>query len=364
MRLDPWLWAVSRSDRPILIGPWRSEVGFEVLYWLPYLDALRRRIVLQQTARVLRWRRWRLQTLTAADLQAIERPIEMALRERLVVVTRGGAGAWYDVGQSVELYDHAPPESLRVEALADQQRTGSIKQGCATPFDRAVLRVVQERCGYRRCHVLFPSAMYRDLAPWWEDRATLPWLLRRVAFRTRLPLPPKPVGLALPERFIAVRFYARATWPLSEEAREWTEALVAGIAARMPVVVLSSGPTHYDDHLDLSLAGANITTATAPDDHHNLGWLSAVLGRASGFIGTYGGMQQLALRCGVPSVGVYAQFGGTAYAHKVLGEWLGVQQGTSYLVGRPEDVGAVCQLAGQPLAFPPPARRGSSGGQP
>ena len=29
--------AVARSGRPIVVGPWLAEVGYEVLYWLPFL---------------------------------------------------------------------------------------------------------------------------------------------------------------------------------------------------------------------------------------------------------------------------------------------------------------------------------------
>ena len=30
--------------RPILLGPWRSELGFEVLYWIPFLAWLKTQV--------------------------------------------------------------------------------------------------------------------------------------------------------------------------------------------------------------------------------------------------------------------------------------------------------------------------------
>src|SRR3990167_7112855 len=34
---------LAASRRPILVGPWRSEGGFELLYWIPFLCSLRER---------------------------------------------------------------------------------------------------------------------------------------------------------------------------------------------------------------------------------------------------------------------------------------------------------------------------------
>jgi hypothetical protein len=72
--------------------------------------------------------------------------------------------------------------------------------------------------------------------------------------------------------------------------------------------------------------------------HENLAILSAVLGRAERFIGTYGGMQQLALRLGVPSIGLYSEWGGTAMAHLTLSQALSVVSDTSFVVTKPADL--------------------------
>ena len=51
------------ADVPVLAGPWLGEIAFELLYWLPFL-------------------RWALSEFPG-------------LRDRLVVLSRGGAGPWY-----------------------------------------------------------------------------------------------------------------------------------------------------------------------------------------------------------------------------------------------------------------------------
>ncbi len=52
-----------RHDRPIIVGPWTGEVGFELLYWVPFV-------------------RWSVARYGIPP-------------ERLFVVSRGGAAPWY-----------------------------------------------------------------------------------------------------------------------------------------------------------------------------------------------------------------------------------------------------------------------------
>jgi hypothetical protein len=54
---------MTRSQKPVIVGPWVSEVGYELLYWIPFLNWVK-----------------------------AHHPFEA---ERLIVVSRGGCGAWY-----------------------------------------------------------------------------------------------------------------------------------------------------------------------------------------------------------------------------------------------------------------------------
>ncbi len=138
---------------------------------------------------------------------------------------------------------------------------------------------------------------------------------------------------------------------------------VEGIAKVCPVVLLESG-LHADEHVSFPIKGPNIlSTAPYCQPNNNLAVQSAVLAKASAFIGTYGGTMQLAVRLHKPAVGFYTHFGGTAYAHKMLTEWLGVQQKTPVFIGRPDDAKWV-QEAMQVTYVPPPIQRGSSVAQP
>lgn len=302
---------MAHSSAPILLGPWRSELGFEALYWLPWLAAVRARYNIS--------------------------------RDRLIAVSRGGAGLWYDAAQTMDLYDYVPIVKLRQTNVADSLATGSIKQHRRTAWEQTLLPALAQDMGLRRYHVLHPSRMYQHLTPWWEGAMGQTDLLRVLRFMP-IPVPAPPLTLPLPERYIAVRFYDRYTWRLTESLRTWVATLVEGLARHLPVVLLDCG-LHADEHTDFPIQGANIQSLEGHVTvQNNLAVQSAVIAKAQAFIGTYGGTMQLAVRLGKPAVGFYEKFEGTAWAHKQLVEWVAMQQGTPCFIGRPDDARFVREM--------------------
>ena len=229
--MTPLFWWLARTRRPILVGPWTSEMGFEVLYWLPFLEQLKHRYHLAP--------------------------------ERLYAVTRGGAGAWYGLPHTVELYDYVPPADLRVSALHGSLTQASIKQLGMTAWERRLMALLAARLGLRRYHILHPSLMYRVLDGFWGPQTMgFAPAMQHLRFMP-VPVPLAPVGLTLPESFVAVRWYARPTWPLREDLLDWTHAVVRAIAQTTPVVILRSS-AYLDDHVDFPAPdGENITVIHA-----------------------------------------------------------------------------------------------------
>src|SRR5687767_12921897 len=82
---------IAASGRPVLIGPWTGEVGFELLYWIPFV----------------RWIRahWNLAP------------------EREVIVSRGGVASWYtqDAARYVDILELFTPDDFR-SAVAEEKR--------------------------------------------------------------------------------------------------------------------------------------------------------------------------------------------------------------------------------------------------
>jgi hypothetical protein len=237
--------------------------------------------------------------------------------ERCLALSRGGMGSLYQVPHVADLYTLRTVEQVRVENLVDFEQRKILKQTSVTAWDRQVARDALESATLStRAHLLHPSWMYWLFEDWWEDRATAQIVAQHTDYRP-MPLVNLPEGFTLPDRFVAVRFYERHTFPLVPEVKEMAEQMVRGVAAHTPVVLLNQ-PLHADDHLDFPMGGPNIFALPAVAPEANFLIQAAVLARSQAFVGTYGGMAQWALRYGKPSLSFYTKFGGTALGHWTL----------------------------------------------
>ncbi len=301
------------SRKPILIGPWRSEVGFECLYNLPFL-------------------KWLLKGIDPS---------------RLSVVTRGGAASLYGV-PGVDLYDLRSVKTVRQENLYDAQKTGLQKQMGVTSWDRDVVQEAAAQLLGRgaKYHLLHPSWMYWALEPFWMGKRGMAYLngMTDYAPIPKVHTPP----IDLPAKFVAMKWYTRPTFPPSEPVLAFVKDVTARLAAQVPVVLLSSGHGG-DDHGDLRIEGPNIATLPPMPPDQNLAVQIAVLSRAQGFVGTYGGMAQLALRLGVPSASFYEAFGQTCHAHLALSSWLAIKTKVPFVAGSLADVGVWAQVTSLPV---------------
>lgn len=296
---------LARSSKPILLGPWRSEVGFEALYLLAFL-------------------RW---AATYAHLKP----------ERFVTVTRGGAGILYGTA-GVDLYQLRSVEEVRLENQYDWQGSKLQKQMRCTPWDRDVLKSAATKALGRRekYHVLHPAWMYWALEPFWTEQRGMQYLSSMTDYT--------PIGkvkggdLELPQHFVAMKWYSRATFQGHTEPVRQAVAQITGIVAAQTPVVLLTGHPDVDDHVDLDVQHPNLIRLPAVSAEQNLAQQITALSRADAFIGTYGGMAQLALRLGVPSCSLYAEWGGTADAHLSLSGLISRRTKVPFLTGNFEDI--------------------------
>lgn len=303
------LWPVYKrllqfTDLPILCGPFRGEVGFEALYWIPFLRRL-------------------MKSCQIAP-------------ERIIPITRGGAAAWYGVPCGIELYEMRSPKDVRVENRIQHAKHQQLKQIHNTAFDRAVIADVARTLGLKRYLTVHPSWMFQRLAPYFASKMSLEALEREVFFDT-LTTPTLPEGVTLPESFVAVRFYLRHTFPGHPNVVAFAKESIKQIASQTPVILLNSG-IHADDHQDIMLKSHpnvhQLSEFCEVTPANNLALQSAIIGRAHGFVGTYGGLAQLALRLGKPSVSYYHEWGGTMIAHKHLADAIALNRGIPCQVHR------------------------------
>lgn len=317
---------LNQDGAPIFVGPFTSELGFEAIYWTPFLAWFK------------------------ANVKDFD--------QRAIVVTRGGAGHLYGkiAAKAVDLYSVRSVTEVRRAGIKAQRKSGIQKQTGITDFDQQVIRDIAKGTGtHLPYHVIHPSLMYWACEPFWNEQAGLRYLQAMCDFAP-LPQPALPKDVTLPEKFVAVKFYARHTFPYPHaDVAEFVKRTVATLAAQVPVVVLESADA-YDDHTDIHVAGQNITSIGAKvDPTLNLYLQASIIAKSTAFVGTYGGMAQLALRMGKPSVSFYEKWQGIGHAHFSLNSWLSKTQGIAFLTGNLNDAFLWSQITGLP-ALPKPSQ--------
>jgi hypothetical protein len=307
---------LASTTNPILVGPWRSEVGFECLYWVPFVQQFRHRYKID--------------------------------RNRLIAIGRGGSAAWYDMAGQADLYEHVPLETARAWSIQASQQTGSVKQHRVEPWEAHVCGLTAASLGLRKYHVLSPSWMYSLLRPYWEGQTSQRWINDRLAHALTMPAPKIAPELKakLPAEYVAMRWYARPTWPYREDLVNWTRKFVEGVAKKIPVVLIDS--FHADDHADLNLGPIpntlRLSELAEMTPLNNLAVQSSVIKQAKAYVGTYGGMAQGAMRWGVPTVALYHEFGQTAAEHLQLTQHLSLLTKVPFLMVQPKEIDGVLPL--------------------
>ncbi len=263
------------GDAPILVGPFLGEVGFELLYWIPFL-------------------RW------AREFAGLD-------RARLIAVSRGGAAAWYQglCGSYQDVFEYySPEESYRRHV---EQAGPSQKQKEVGAFDQEIIERVQRSRRLTDVRTLHPSLMYQLFAPFWRKQASIGLVESMTTYQVLRPMGTAGVDGLLPDDYIAVKFYGNESFPNVSANRAMAEEIVGGLIERTNVILLDTG-LRVDDHLAFAVAGGE---RVARIDHlctpgNNLALQTQIISRARAFVGTCGGFSYLAALCGVDAVALYS----------------------------------------------------------
>jgi hypothetical protein len=267
---------MSTSGRPVIVGPWLSEVGFELLYWIPFLNWVK-----------------------------TYRPFDP---ERLYVVSRGGAGVWYQniTTNYIDLFEFYTPEQFRAKNTERQQENKQ-KHLALTDFDREILKVVYQQVGSKECDLLHPMYMYQLFYAYWKSRMSVNVVDQFASFERLPALDTSDIARELPDNFTAVRFYFNESFPDNEENKLFVARLLQALSEAGDVVLLNPD-LHIDDHWDPKIPSNrrihSIDHLMTP--RNNLEIQTKVISRSRAFIGTYGGLSYLAPFYGVTSLAFYS----------------------------------------------------------
>ena len=199
----------------------------------------------------------------------------------------------------------SPDEYAAGNAQRSVEDRGTLKQFGVSSMDQRIVADVERVMGVKDARVLHPSLLYQLFHQFWLGHRPPSFLEKRTRYR-RLAAPDVAVP-SLPARFVAVKFYTAASLPPTDGVRRALQSIVLGLAEKTDVVMLDTGLT-LDDHEDYSFVLASrihsVREALRPRD--NLAVQTAIIARASSFVGTCGALAWLAPMVGIDTTAVLA----------------------------------------------------------
>jgi hypothetical protein len=283
-RLRRELAAMATRGVPVVAGPWLGEVGFELLYWVPFL-------------------RWCAERLTVDP-------------DRFIVISRGGTESWYRpfASRYADAFDQVSAERFREQHDARVRDLGEQKQTRVSEFDRDVVAAAMRHARVSEWSLLHPSLMYEVLNPYWWGHQAGRWVHDHVRY-ARFDAPSPTTVLDLPPHYVAAKFYFNECFPATARNRAFVRDALRLLAANGPVVALSTG-LNIDDHAGDRVdehGVRHLPEGIAPS--RNLHVQSAIVASADAFVGTYGGFSYMAPFYGVKSLAFYSEAGGFSQKH-------------------------------------------------
>ena len=273
-----WVTMLGRQDRPIIVGPWLTETGFELLYWIPFIA-------------------WAKAYGSLHD-------------DQLIVVSRGGAAPWYrhitsNYHDILSLFT-ADEFRTRNDARVHGQK-GRLKHVEQGDFDKEIIERVREARGLGKVKVLHPSLMYNLFSVFWRQQAPITLVEAFSAFRSLPKLPLGDLAPRLPREYVAVKFYGNVALPDVPGNRAFIAQTLADLTRTSDVVLLNTGQ-QYDDHSDFAPVRQDrlhsVEHLMTPET--NLEVQTRIICGAKAFMGTYGGFSYLAPFCGTDTAAFYS----------------------------------------------------------
>lgn len=282
------------GGKDLLIGPWISEVGYELLYWIPLLRKLKN--------------------------------LEIINFDNSLVVSRGGVNSWYaDICDNYfEIFDLISLEEFRKFQENNYQISGTEKL-----YDDSILFTeFAKKFIPRNRHIeLFsPSKMFAILQPLFAQKGRLsPYrmgfdlldfgVINSEIFSTqRLDLMNE-IG-----PYITIKFYQRPSFNLAGDEVTSLQKLLFDLSKKFTLVNLEQKKVFDKTHPSMSriLEGIDFIDATDLPIQSNLGLQTTLIKNADLHLGTYGGPSYIASMVGTPSFNFVSSGVGLNPVHEVF----------------------------------------------
>jgi len=271
-----------RGDQPVILGPYLSDVGFEVLYWRPFVAWMREQYGPRSTP--------------------------------VVMVSRGRVAGWYAdlTSHYVDVCDVTAVETFLQRNQERIRDAGSVKQTIITDFEQELLDDVAKRFDAPKSAVLHPSVLHRACSKIWNGAVPSEWLRAHARYLrfSETASPPDVVG---GQPYVAVSFWFNSCFSDTQRHRHLVQDVIDELSRRLPVLVIEQpGP------LGMGTRDAHERVhrvAPAPEAEDHLRTQAHIIAGASAFIGTFGGISLTAPFYNRPTMMVYGEASGPFARH-------------------------------------------------
>ena len=259
-----------QSDKPLILGPFLSNVTLELLYWRPFVA----------------WMCARFGPRTAP----------------VVAVSRGRIDTWYSglVSQYFDVCDLLPFETYKTR-MNEMDRTSK----AVSDFEQELLDEVAARLGAAETEVVHPSVLLRICSTVRGGTVPIAWLAEHARY-DRFDTPPLPqTDVPGKEPYVAASFWFNNCFPDSPGHRQIIDDVLQEVSRLAPVVIINPG--RVPGLSDAIAANDRIRVVVPPETDHTLRDQAAVISGARAFLGTFGGMSLMAPFYNVPASLVFAE---------------------------------------------------------
>lgn len=263
----------AKHDGPVVAGPFIGEVGFELLYWIPFLRRL----------------------LAGHDVDP----------DRVVSFTRGGAGAWYGdfASRSVEVFDLMPAGEFVPALHRQRQAAGHARQIRIGALERELIRRLA--APMQEATILHPRLVYRQFRHVWDGLEPVSSVRDQARFRPLARTARRLDALDLPADYVAVKPYFNTCFPDTAANRRFLHELLTSLSEVTEVVVMATR-SPLDDHAEWTSTPSGVRLIGDLEPRENLAVQTEIVAGASALLSTYGGFSYLGPLVDVPTHALYS----------------------------------------------------------
>jgi hypothetical protein len=260
------------GDRQIIFGPWVSEIGFEVLYWAPFIRWIKSKYKLKS--------------------------------QNITIISRGGGRAWYsDITENyIDIFDYVALKDFKENQDYRYNVEKGLKQTELSSFEAKFLKRMTKDHKLNDYVLIHPSLMYKFFKPFWRGHVPVDFILNYTKFyHSKNPLIDRIRPSYLPKsEYISAKFYARESFLYDDQVVNKILENLKELLKKYPVVFLKTD-LEVDDHTEpfyekiYALNSPNaIFLDHLMDAKNNIAIQDEIVAHSKFFIGTYGGFAYLA----------------------------------------------------------------------